>query len=320
MTNQELLLKQIRKRQAPDASLIDAIATVLQVSYDAAHRRVSLKSRFSIDETITLCTHFGISMDSLFRNDEVVLTRKTAEIRTPDDMARYLKESAQNIGMFATMNGARMFYSAKDIPLFHMVGGTLLSKFKIYVWLNLLSGEGLHSRFEDFTVSVPLLEHGEALRKVYNSLEVHEIWNDTTINSTLQQLYYFYKSGLLSLNSAALLCADLAQVLTDAETRCCKEGSRYHLYYNELLILNNNVLITAPQKQSLFVPYTLLGYFITDDAATCSNTERFFGQQIKNSMLLNSSGARDRKVFFNRGHQKIESYLQRMRTESETGF
>lgn len=68
MTNQETLLIEIRKQISPSSSLNDAIAVALDISYDAAHRRVSGKSKFSIDETILLCQHYNLSLDTIFNN------------------------------------------------------------------------------------------------------------------------------------------------------------------------------------------------------------------------------------------------------------
>jgi hypothetical protein len=320
MVNQEKLLKAIRRHLDAGTSVIDAIATILSISYDAAHRRVSQKSKFSIEETIALCRHYSISMDGLFSGEKKVVVEKTAEIRSMADMAGYFKHSAENISAFLQYPGAKMYYSAKDIPLFYTIGGTLLSKFKLYVWLNLLAGTQNQDSFEHFTVDRSLLEHSTRLKNVYENVEVHEIWNDTTMNSTLQQVYYFFQAGLLSLPNALLLYDDLTTILQTAEDRCCNGQDNFYLYYNELLILNNNVLLSAPQKQSLFVPYTMLGYFITDDADTCTNALSFFKHQVANSKLLNLSGTRDRKVFFNRARQRVDFYRQRIQAEADPAF
>ncbi|MHA3787691.1 hypothetical protein ACX0HA_05720 [Flavobacterium hauense] len=320
MNNQNILLKALRQKLEKSASLIEEIATVLNISYDAAHRRVSQKSKFSIEETILLCRHYSLSMDMLFTDNHKVIVEKTAEINTMADMGAYFRHSAENISSFLNYPGAKMYYSAKDIPLFYTIGGTLLSKFKLYVWLNLLSGTQNQDPFENFTVDQSLLEHSQKLKEVYENVEVNEIWNDTTINSNLQQIYYFFQSGLVSLANAQLLCADLTTILRSAENRCSNEHSNFNLYYNELLILNNNVLLSAPEKQSLFVPYTMLGYFITSDADTCNNALAFFKRQVKSSKSLNQSGTRDRKLFFNRAHQKIDFYLQKMQNEVEISF
>ncbi|OYQ41579.1 hypothetical protein CHU92_04280 [Flavobacterium cyanobacteriorum] len=311
MDNQEILLRAIRQ-QVGNASIIDAVAAVLSISYDAAHRRVAQKSKFSIEEAIALCRHYGLSMDKLFAGAKNVVVEKTSEIRTLEDMAGYFKQSAEKLSIYAGHPDAKMYYSAKDIPLFHTIGGTLLSKFKLYVWINLLAGTQNQDSFENFTVQQSLQEHSLKLKSVYDAIEINEIWNDTTINSSLRQILYFFESGLLSLQNAQYLCEDLRTILHTAEDRCCNGASRYHLYYNELLILNNNVLLTAPEKQSLFVPYTMLGYFITSDTGTCASALGFFRHQIKNSKSLNESGTRDRKLFFNRAHQKIDYYVRRI--------
>lgn len=66
MIHQKILLSTIRKLLPKNISLNDEIAKVLDISYDAAHRRISLKSKFSIEETILLCKHYALSMDTLF--------------------------------------------------------------------------------------------------------------------------------------------------------------------------------------------------------------------------------------------------------------
>jgi hypothetical protein len=309
MTYQELLLKAIRKHLSKETSLIDAVAMVLNISYDASHRRVSLKSKFSIEETILLCNNYGIAMDTIFGNKTNVLFNKTKEVECLDDLILYFKDSVENLKEFKNSN-AIMYYSAKDIPLFYTIGGTLLSKFKLYVWLNLLIGKENIEAFENFHLTQQLQEHTSELQAIYNELSIYEIWNDTTINSTIQQIFYFFESGLLTLENAIFLYKDVKNILSQLEEKCNKNEPNYHLYFNELLILNNNVLISNSEKSKLFIPYTILGYFITNDVSTTKNASSYFLYQMKNSKSLNLSGTRDRKLFFNKAYQKIDYYLQ----------
>ena len=98
MDNQAILLGKIRKLIDKNSSLIEEIASVLQISYDASHRRVSSKSKFSIDETVKLCLHFSISMDKIFGGKEnQVIAEKTKEIHSLEDLATYFKQSASNL-------------------------------------------------------------------------------------------------------------------------------------------------------------------------------------------------------------------------------
>lgn len=319
MTNQELLLKAIRKQLSKETSLIDEIATILNISYDASHRRVSMKSKFSIDETVLLCNRYGIAMDAVFGNKTNVLFNKTKEVKCLDDLIMYFKDSVENLKEFKNSN-ATMYYSAKDIPLFYTIGGTLLSKFKLYVWLNLLIGKENIAAFESFQLTQQLQEYTSELQAIYNELSIHEIWNDTTINSSIQQIYYFFESGLLTTENAIFLYEDVKNILKQLEEKCSKNQPNYHLYFNELLILNNNVLISNADKNKLFIPYTMLGYFITNDLNTTKNAAAYFLDQLKNSKSLNLSGTRDRKLFFNKANQKVDYYLNRVNNHFSIDF
>ncbi len=319
MTNQELLLKAIRKQLSKETSLIDEIATILNISYDASHRRVSMKSKFSIDETVLLCNRYGIAMDAVFGNKTNVLFNKSKEVKCLDDLILYFKDSVENLKEFKNSN-ATMYYSAKDIPLFYTIGGTLLSKFKLYVWLNLLIGKENIAAFESFQLTQQLQEYTSELQAIYNELSIHEIWNDTTINSSIQQIYYFFESGLLTTENAIFLYEDVKNILKQLEEKCSKNQPNYHLYFNELLILNNNVLISNADKNKLFIPYTMLGYFITIDLNTTKNAAAYFLDQLKNSKSLNLSGPRDRKLFFNKATQKVDYYLNRVNNHFSIDF
>jgi hypothetical protein len=309
MENQDILIGAIRKKIKSTQSIIEAIAIALNISYDAAHRRVSSKSKFSIDETIVLCRAYDISMDALFSGANKVLVEKTKEIVSFEDMVAYFRQSSGYLEKYRTTKNVSLFYAAKDIPLFYTIGGTLLSKFKMFVWLDLLVGLG--KTFEDFVFPDSFQDYTQRLKVVYDSVSVHEIWNDTTLNSTLQQIFYFFDSGLLSAGNAVFLCEDLKTLLALVEKKCVDQAN-YQLYYNELLILNNNVLFSSADSSTMFIPYTALGYFITEDKATCKNASDYFIRQIKNSKSLNLSGTRDRKIFFNKALRKIDFYLQKI--------
>jgi len=320
MNNQETLLNEIRKQLSPSSSLNDAIAVALDISYDAAHRRVSGKSKFSIDETILLCQHFNLSLDTIFHNEKKMVVEKTKEVNSEADLVQYFRDSAAHLSEFINSENLSIFYSAKDIPLFYTIGGSLLSKFKLYVWLNLLIGKENIPSFESFTISNQLQEHSSLIQSVFAQATVHEIWNDTTINSTIQQILYFFESGLLSIDNATELYQDVKKMLGNIEEKSSQNGIHYHLYQNDLLILNNSVLVKNDIKSKLFIPYTMLGYFITDDLDTTKNASDYFKYQMKNSKSLNLSGTRDRKLFFNKAHQKVDYYLQRLHNQIDLLF
>jgi len=320
MKYQESFLKALRAKIPKSASLIDEIATVLEISYDASHRRISEKSKFSIDETITLANHFNISLDNLFSKKEKVIVEKTIEIETLKDMLQYFKTSAEQIEILTKNPNTTLFYSAKDIPLFYFMDGTILSKFKAFVWLNLLNTNQKKVNFESFIIEESFAEYMQKLKNVYENTVVNEVWNDTTINSSLQQILYFHEAGLLSLKNANALCKDLKRIINLIQEKCNVKNTKFNIYYNELILLNNNMLIETEEKLTMFVPYTLLGYFITDNEESCNNVHQFFKQQIINSKPLGQSGIKEQNLFFNRAIRKIDYYIEKINSQVDLLF
>ena len=135
---QELLLKQIRSKIG-DKSLNDEIANVLNISYDASHRRTSMKSKFSLEESLVLAKFYNISLDSFMESNNQIIAKKTKPIRTVTDLLNYFDDALHLLNDFKINKETEVYYSAKDIPFFYTISDSVLSRFKLFVWMNLLN-------------------------------------------------------------------------------------------------------------------------------------------------------------------------------------
>ena len=185
---QKTLLAEVNTVLPPNSSLIEAVAEALQMSYDAAHRRTSGKSKFSLEEGIRLAKYYNLSLDKLFASeqDHYVAVIKTRTITNEDELIRYFKGSYDSLLPLLQQKDSRIYYSAKDIPLFYTLKKDLLSKFKLFVWLKLLNPEDTPGSFVSFAPSVALWDAVLSLGSLYEDLTVTEIWDVTTINSILK--------------------------------------------------------------------------------------------------------------------------------------
>ena len=127
---QEKLIQEIQKKITSTKSIIDAVANALDISYDAAHRRISMKSKFSIEETVQLADRLGLSLDRMFEDSNHVLVKKTTEIQSFNDLSNYLETSFKSLTEFSPDLDTVLYYSAKDIPIFYTINTGLLSRFK----------------------------------------------------------------------------------------------------------------------------------------------------------------------------------------------
>jgi BetR domain len=303
------LLKEIQQKSI-SKSILEEVSQILQISYDAAHRRISGKSAFTLVETVTLCQHYNLSMDNLFLQKDQVIMQKTKAITNIQDFGNYFEKTAailQNLPSKETI----IYYAAKDIPMNYAVAGTVYSKFKFFIWMQLLNKEQNYS-FENFSFPENIWNKNDSLKTFFDTANRIEIWNDTTINSALQQVIYYYEAGLLHYQNAQYILEDIQEIIEKIEKNCTQNNEKFQLYYNELLILNNAALFYTPKNSAFFLPYNALGYFACTDKNTCTEQQQYLSTQLANSKSINKSGKKEQKIFFNKMYQKITFYKQKL--------
>lgn len=307
---QELLLKEIRNKIG-NQSLNDELANVLNISYDAAHRRTSMKSKFSLEESLQLAKYYNISLDKFNESKNQIIAKKTKPIRTVTDLLNYFEDALLLLNDFKINPDTEVYYSAKDIPFFYTISDSVLSRFKLFVWMNLLNEKDFMQPFDDFKLD-KYSDKSENLKNLYENLNVTEIWNNTTISSILNQISFYTEIKILSLETAKTILEELENLIKSIEKKAENENKKFHIYAHDILILNNSILFKNQEKSSLFVPFNMFGYMMTDDKNTCEDALNFFQHQIKNSTSLSFSGQRDRKKFFNSMLERIENLKQKL--------
>ncbi len=319
---QQEFLDRIKKRLPANSSLIEGVAEALDISYDAAHRRTSLKSKLSLEESMVLARRFHISLDKLqeVTSNDIVAVQKTASITNEEELQKYFERSYTSLSSLKASKEGHLLYSAKDIPLFYLLEGNLLTRFKCYVWLKLLNPNFTDKKFSEFHPNLSLLTSAKELASIYSNLTVSEIWDITTINSTLKQIHFYYEAGLLDIEDALQLCTHLEELISGVAKKVSKNNGTFQLFYNELLLMNNQVLVQTPTQQSLYVPFSMLSYYLTSDPHTCEQAFNYFQKQLEHSKLLNKAGEKEQKTFFNKIYSKINSLKQLLSAVENLNF
>lgn len=330
---QDIFIKYLKSKIADNTSLTEIVATILDINYDAAYRRVTGKTSISLEESILLAKHFKISLNKLFEVGEqhTLLVDTSVPITDEVGLEAYFKASLQNLLPVARLKNSSIIYSAKDIPLFYTLKDSYLTRYKIYVWLKLINKKMAENKvsFDHFIKTIPnsLLESAYALGETYNYIDITEFWNDNTINGTLQQILYFFESGLLSRNYALHICNDLEDVVNHVEKQTIQQSiigsknkSTYNLYKSDLLTMSNTLMVKTSHHKVFFTPFTVLSYFKVEHQPTCNLMEEFFQKQMSNSKLLVNAGEKDRNIFFNKMHQKIDAIRSKIELDNQLSY
>lgn len=330
---QEQFIRFLKGKSADNTSFAEEIASVLDIGYDAAYRRINNKTNLTLEEGVKLARHYKISLNKLFEvgSQNSILTELSPPINNIEGLEMYFKQSLDNVLPLTKLKSASIIYSAKDVPIFHTLKDSYLSRYKIYVWLKDvdLSMTTNKVTFDDFIKATPgsLLESAFKLGEVYKDINITEIWNNTTINGTLQQVLYYFESGLLSNELALKICNDIEEVIYHVEEQAIKQciiGSKnkaiYNLYENDIHTMSNTIMVVTPYQKVFFTPFTVISYFKIDHQPTCELMYEFFQKQMSSSKLLVNAGEKDRSLFFKRMHQKIDKLRDLIETSKAFDF
>ena len=330
---QKQFIQYLKTKSQNNTSFVEEFATVLDIGYDAAYRRINSKTSITLEEGVKLAKHYKISLNKLFEvgNKSTIIAELSPSINNLADIEVWFKQSFNSVSPLTKLKSASIIYSSKDIPVFHTLKDTTLSRYKIYVWLKDVNEDMAKSKitFDDFVTTIPesLLESAFNLGAIYKGVNLTELWNDNTIIGTLQQVLYYFESRLLSIEKALIICDDIEDVINHIEEQTITQSlvgsknlSSFKLYKTDLHTLNNTIMVTTPYQKVFFSPFTVLTYFKIEHQPTCELMYEFFEKQMSNSKLLANTGEKDRNLFFNKMRQKIERLRMRIKIDEPFGF
>lgn len=326
----EKLFAIIKQKLPENLSFIEEIADVLDISYDAMYRRINGKTILSFNEALKLAKHFKISLNSLYsiENEDNLFVQKQSNNNSLEGLNTFFDVVTKSAALFSKFKSPDILYAAKDIPIYYLPNNTLYTKFKMFVFSNVHTDEKQISniKFKDFNPTDQLISAVYEFTKTLNNTITTEIWNDTTINCSLYQIYYFYELKLLDKNEALQLCYDLEELIYKVELQAVNELKvadseiKYNLYCNRLINLNNTIFFRSEKLKTLIVPYTALSYLRIDDDKTCEEIENYFKKQLQFSKKISGDAEIERQLFFTSMYEKIDQLKKQIEVKSLISF
>jgi hypothetical protein len=307
---QSSFLDQVRKKVPPNVSFVDELAEILNISRDSAYRRMRAETVLSLDEVKKICTHFGVSLDSLLSpNGQIV----SFHLRALDDVEftfeKYLKSILGNLEMVTGLPDTQVIYHAKDLPIFHYFLYPELAMFKIFFWVNTfttnskIEAEKYHSNL----VPKEMMAIGERIWDKYALIHSTEIIGPEVLNITLRQISFARESGIIELSLAQTLCDHCVSLLNDirkqAEQGSKKSdhgtGGKFEVYLNEVVIGDNTIFFKLGDKRVTYITHNNFNILTTSQESFCRLTEKHLENMMNKSIMISNSAAKERSRFFN---------------------
>lgn len=327
MKYQQAFFERLKELHSSPKMLADEITAVLGSSKDGVYRRMRGDTALSIDEAVKLAQHYNLPLHSPEGNDGLLVFQKQPMIQTEADFRAYLQRTLvllQTIEKFPTK---RVYYSAKDVPIFYHFQFKELGAFKMYVWMksvyDIQKIDAQHYTMQ--SLPPDLLELGQKLWAAYAKLPALEIWNDTTMASVIKQVEYYFEAGLLhSKEEALLICGQLKELIrrlykqaskgsrTNTNDEELETGVAFEMYVNELLVMDNHILVEHGTDMIYLVPYGGINYMNTRNPKICESMRGFMQQQAKKSVLISSFSEKDRNKFFIKLRYRVDQLVEKI--------
>lgn len=319
---QHALFEVVKTRLPEGVSLVNALADVLSVSTDSAYRRIRGETAMTIDEIAKLSQKFQFSVDSVLTNSESSIAFQYHAI-DPETFTieNYLNGILADLERISRANEGEVIYFAKDLPVFHFFHFPEIANFKLFFWLRTVYqfSEFQKKSYSVDAVPAELIRLGEKVLQYYSRIPTREIWCDETVNSTLIQIKYCWDSGVFGSKDDAILLLDKMIELFRHMQEQAAVGAKfipglepygdeenYKLYYNEILLADNTILVNMDGVKLVYVPRNLLNYMVTSNPAFAQQTWSSMQNLMQKSQLISRVSEKERNIFFRTMLGRIE--------------
>ena len=327
-TLQQTFFNALKHSLPPHVSIVDEVAGVLSIGNDSVYRRIRGETPLNISELKTLCDHFHISLDQVLQlqNDAVVFRAPgiNGEVSSFPD---YLKGILGQLKYFNSFQKKELLYFCKDMTFFHFFLFPEIASFKTFFWIKTIQNNPgyQHKSFslEEFPF-MDCFQIGQEIIREYNQIPSVELWNYESINSSISQIEYYRDAGiftnqkdlevvveslLLTLDHLQLQAQEGCKFMPGASDTSYKASLRF--YVNEVVLGSNTILAQLDDSRLSIITYSVLSYLMTRDPRFNENAFKSFNNLVSRSVLISSTGEKERNKFFRSLKDKVRHLKNR---------
>ncbi len=319
---QNRVFEKIKELLPANTSFVDELAIVLDISNDSAYRRIRGEKLLSIEELLKLGTSYNISFDSLLQNNIDNVSFNYRSINGNISFEAYFNSILENLKLVAEFDKKELIYMAKDLPLVQYFEYPQITAFKLFFWYKTILGDSKFDadQYDPALISNSIFETGRQIRGAYIKIPSIEIWNKESINSTLNQIEFYYDCGYFTdLNLLKTIFEELKQLVLQVKNDAklgyktslvhpaTENKENYKLYYNEITIGDNTIFFDMGDRKIANITHNVLNILTTSNPEFCNETHKALKNIIKKSDLISVVSEKQRNKFFNVILQKIEA-------------
>ena len=311
---QQQLFQLIKTRLPADASVADEVAKLLDISSDSAYRRMRGEKQVTFEEVYILANHFRVSLDQLMNiTTGGMLFQGNFVNEKTHGFEQYLTGIYHTMAYFNSFKNKELYYSCKDMPLFHHFYVREFAAFKWFFWLKTyLQFPGFAKkkfRFSDYPDE--LFQLDQKVLDIYSQLASREIWNIESMSIFFRQVEFYRDGNVFESDEDVLKLYEALEKTWDHLEKQAALGYKfriddpeqkplgeYKMYFNEVLLGDNSILVVTDNLKMAFMTHTTFNFMMTRDVGFTENMYSHMQTQMKRSTLISEVSEKERSRFF----------------------
>jgi hypothetical protein len=330
---QDYLFQRIRERLPAGASLADELSNHLFISPDSAYRRIRGETPLVLEEAMTLCNAYGISLDEAMQAGPHSVAFNFVGLDSSNHAFRnYLEGIRDGLKQLAAAREQEVIYMSKDIPVFYNFLFAPLFSFRFFFWMKSIirHPDYVNRPYDRDCLPQHIAALGREINLLYASIPSIEIWNTEAVNSTISQVEYYREAGYFS--SAAEseeIYVSLRQLLAHLQVQAeCgtkfipgenvkMRKDNYQMYYNRVALGDNTIMAIMDGKKIVYLGYDILDYMVTMDTNFCDRIYHKMQTMTRRSTILSNESEKQRSIFLNILLKKIPSRMANLNNNGQ---
>jgi hypothetical protein len=325
---QSILFQRIKQSISPHLSLAENVAEILNISSDSAYRRIRNEKKLELDEFYILCNHFKISADDIFNFDSQFVKFNFLNINEENfDFDHFIEAIYVDLKRLFKEDNPKIYCVFNDLSLFQLLLIPEIAAFKIFFWSksNFAFTKYKDSKFSLKQLTPKTLKLSKDVMQLYNSIPGTEFLASEILASMLKQIDFYFIAGYFnSLDDALALCDALVELIAHIKKQAelgCKflygespnpESADYELYYNDLLLVDNTVLVSSAQTNRTYLTSNVVNLLISENQMFYDQNIKWVKNLISKSVLISGAAERDRNKHFRFLFDQIEAIRSKL--------
>ena len=331
---QQILFESIKDTFFNGEKLSEVIQADLNISSDAAYRRIRGDVPLTIFETKILTEKYKLSFDNIgeFKKDKVIFDYKPLS-NIEFNFAGYLTSLRDTLRKVRMKENPHLFISINDTPILQLFNFPHLTRFKFFFWAKsfLSIEEYKDKKFAYEKIDPKVLAIGIETHNLYNSMPTTEIYCPETLKGTLRQIEYYFDADLFEdTNYVIMLLDNLLELSAHLQKQAeighkfvygnepnTAESTKINMYYNATYLPDNTYYIEYEDSGQTIFTHNIMNTIRTADPVYNKDTKMILDRLMDNSTLISVSSSKERNKFFSSLNKTINNFKKRILLELE---